>query len=115
MWEHFTTKPFLSEVRFIDHVETPWSSWMIVATPHLRSPEHATTLTSFLARLSKSIQAFDAPAARTSTSKEFIIGHFGYEPEDVQSWLDAVRYPQKGVEIVEKDTITKTLSYVHPR
>ena len=110
MWEHFTTKPFLSELRFIDHVLTPWSSWLIVAPPALTSnPERAATLKAFLANLSASIHSFDAPAARKTSSKEFILGHFGYDEADVEAWLKTVTYPTTGVEVVERATIEKTL------
>ncbi|KAI5476839.1 NMT1/THI5-like domain containing protein [Pseudohyphozyma bogoriensis] len=106
MWEHFTTKPYLNELRFIDHVLTPWSSWLIVT-----SPEHyaSSTVKAFLANLSASIHAFDAPAARESSSKEFIKGHFGYPEEDVVAWLEGVTYPKVGVEVVKKSTIEETL------
>ncbi|KAK4704234.1 hypothetical protein P7C70_g1983, partial [Phenoliferia sp. Uapishka_3] len=108
MWEHFTTKPYLSELRFIDHVLTPWSSWLIVAPPALIS-SRAVILKNFLKSLSASIKKFDAPEARKTSSKEFIIGHFGYPEEDVEAWLRGVTYPQDGVENVERSMIEKTL------
>jgi hypothetical protein len=108
MWEHFTSKPYLSETRFIGSVPTPWSSWMIVASPHLRT-SHSVALGSFLSNLSASISEFDNPLARSTTSKEFIIKTFGYEVEDVESWLDQVTYPLNGVRVVERSTIEKTL------
>lgn len=108
MWEHFTTKPFLSELRFIGHVPTPWASWMVVASPSLVS-SRAEQLKKFLADLSESIHAFDDAEARKSSSKEFIKGHFGYPEEDVQAWLDQVTYPKVGVDVVEKSTIQRTL------
>ena len=108
MWEHFTTKPFLNELRFIGHVPTPWASWMIVASPTLCS-SRAEQLKKFLADLSDSIHAFDNAEARSSTSKEFIKGHFGYPEEDVEAWLKQVEYPSTGVEVVERATIEKTL------
>lgn len=110
MWEHFTTKPFLSELRFIDHVLTPWSSWMIVASPALTSsPKRAEVLKTFLANLSSSIRAFDDAEARKTSSKEFVIGHFGYPEVDVEAWLESVRYPTVGVEVVKRGTIKETL------
>lgn len=109
MWEHFTTKPYLSELRFIDHVLTPWSSWLIVAPPAIAS---SPALKTFLANLSESIHSFDAADARKGSSKEFIIGHFGYPKEDVEAWLEGVTYPQTGVEVVERETIEKTLKWV---
>jgi hypothetical protein len=110
MWEHFTTKPYLSELRFIDHVLTPWSSWLIVAAPSLTSsPERSAVLRTFLSNLSTSIHKFDAADARATSSKDFIIGHFGYPEVDVKAWLEGVRYPTTGVEVVERETIEKTL------
>lgn len=108
MWEHFTSKPYLSETRFVGNVPTPWSSWMIVASPQLRVA-YSAVLKSFLSNLSASIEAFDTPLARSTSSKEFIIKTFGYRQEDVQSWFDQVTYPAHGVEAVEKNTIEKTL------
>ncbi|KAM0748336.1 periplasmic binding protein-like II [Meredithblackwellia eburnea MCA 4105] len=109
MWEHFTTKPYLSELRFIDHVPTPWSSWKIVAPPSLISGR-STELKKFLANLSGSIHAFDTKEAREGSSRSFIEGHFGYPEEDVRAWLDTVRYPETGVDVVKKETIEKTLN-----
>ena len=108
MWETFTSKPYFNEVRPIDHVLTPWSSWLIVATP--RTISASTPLKEFLAKLTKSIHAFDTPAARSTSSKEFVMGHFGYPEEDVESWLQTVTYPKVGVEVVEKATVLTTLN-----
>lgn len=111
MWEHFTTKPFIPEISFIDHVLTPWSSWLIVASATLlASPSHVTILNNFLTNLSESIKKFDAPDARKKDSKEFVVGHFGYEEKDVEAWLETVRYPLNGVREVKKDTIFETLT-----
>lgn len=108
MWETFTSKPYFDEVRLIDHVLTPWSSWLIVATPStIATPA---PLQAFLANLTKSIHAFDDPLARSTTSKEFIMDHFGYPEEDVESWLGTVTYPKGGVQVVEKATILTTLN-----
>lgn len=84
---------------------------MIVASPRTRTT-HQEALTAFLARFSQSIHAFDAPSARETTSKEFVINHFGYPQEDVESWLGTVTYPKTGVEVVERSTIEKTLKCV---
>jgi hypothetical protein len=102
------SKPFLNETRFIDHVLTPWSSWLIVASPTLISTRRS-ILTSFLSNLSASIAAFDAPSARLTTSKAFVINHFGYPEVDVQAWLGTVRYPLDGVDKVAKGLVVETL------
>ncbi|GAA5940137.1 hypothetical protein JCM3775_007274 [Rhodotorula graminis] len=112
MWEHFTTKPYLSEVRFIGSVPTPWHSWVLVAPPSTTSPTSPLlpVLQSFLSNLTTSIQAFNAPEARKTSSKEFIEGHFGYPTEDVEAWLAQVDYPHGDVVEVSKDMVEKTLS-----
>lgn len=111
MWEHFTTKPYLSELRFIGHVPTPWASWMIVASPSLVSAR-GEQLTQFLRDLTRSVHAFDDAQAREGVSKEFVMRQFGYPEEDVVAWLEGVRYPKEGLERVEKSTVEKTLRCV---
>lgn len=138
MWEHFTTKvrrlfscppsrsgrlelilprrsqPYLSEVRFIGSVPTPWHSWVLVAPPSTTSSTSPLlpVLQSFLSNLTTSIHAFNAPEARKSSSKAFIEGHFGYPAEDVEAWLAQVDYPHGDVVEVSKDMVEKTLSCV---
>lgn len=101
----------MNETRFIGHVPTPWSSWMLAASP-TTTTIHAAALKSFLARLTASVGAFDSAAARETTSKTFILKTFGYEVEDVESWLAAVTYPKSGIEQIERSTIEKTLTSV---
>ncbi|GAA5913456.1 hypothetical protein JCM6882_001965 [Rhodosporidiobolus microsporus] len=111
MWEWFTTKPYLNEVRFIGSVPTPWHSWVLVATPSTTAPSSPLLpiLDSFLTNLTASIQSFDAASARETSSKEFIKGHFGYPEEDVKAWLEQVSYPKGDVRGVEKAMVEKTL------
>lgn len=118
MWEHFTTKPFLSEVRFIDHVLTPWSSWLIVASPSLlSSSEKSAQLENFLAGLNERVVAFDKPEAREKESVEFVQEAFGYPEEDVRSWFESVRYPTatksgKGIKEVSGEMVLNCLRSV---
>lgn len=107
-------QPYLSEVRFIGSVPTPWHSWVLVAPPSTTSPPSPLlpVLQSFLANLTESIHAFNAPAAREGASKELIKGHFGYPEEDVKAWLAQVDYPHGDVVEVSKDMVEKTLSCV---
>ncbi|GAA5886388.1 hypothetical protein JCM5296_001891 [Sporobolomyces johnsonii] len=111
MWERFTTKPYLNEVRFIDYVPTPWHSWAIVASPATLSPSSPLlpTLESFLPALSASMHAFDSPAARASDSIEFIKAQFGYPEEDVRAWLDQVAYPKGEAHEISRDMVERTL------
>ncbi|BGP18416.1 hypothetical protein JCM10213_001663 [Rhodosporidiobolus nylandii] len=111
MWEWFTTKPYLNEVRFIGSVPTPWHSWVLVAPPRTTAPDSPLRpiLQHFLTNLTSSIQAFDAKDAREGSSKEFIKGHFGYPEEDVQAWLKQVSYPEGDVREVDRGMVEKTL------
>lgn len=107
-------QPYLSEVRFIGSVPTPWHSWVLVAPPSTTSFSSPLlpVLQSFLLNLTTSIQAFNTPEARKGSSKDFIAGHFGYPPEDVEAWLAQVDYPHGDVVEVSKDMVEKTLSCV---
>ncbi|GAA6003322.1 uncharacterized protein JCM10292_003853 [Rhodotorula paludigena] len=111
MWEWFTTKPYLSEVRFIGSVPTPWHSWALVAPPSTTSPSSPLlpVLSNFLTNLTASIHAFDAPAAREGDSKAFVQKQFGYPEDDVQAWLDQVDYPKGDVVEIDRVMVEKTL------
>ncbi|KAG0145749.1 hypothetical protein CROQUDRAFT_671553 [Cronartium quercuum f. sp. fusiforme G11] len=62
MWEWFTTKPYQDsgEVKFIGNVPTPWSSWVVVASPEEVNPDVLvpSRLTDFLKKLDQSIHQF---------------------------------------------------------
>ncbi|GAA6010613.1 hypothetical protein JCM10207_007765 [Rhodosporidiobolus poonsookiae] len=112
MWEWFTTKPYLDEVRFIGSVPTPWHSWAIVGSPSTLSSDSPLlpVLDNFLTNLTSSIQSFDNLSARETTSKEFIKGHFGYPEEDVKAWLEQVSYPKGDVREIDEAMVKETLS-----
>ncbi|SGY82267.1 BQ5605_C009g05556 [Microbotryum silenes-dioicae] len=110
MWEHFTTKPYLSELRFISHVPTPWASWIIVASSGvLSTPSQKNQLISFLKNLTLSVEDFDSETSRKGKSKQFVMNQFGYPEVDVVSWLEGVSYPKNGVQKVERKTMQLTL------
>lgn len=71
---------------------------------------------AFLSSLTSYVQAFDAADARQTTSKDFIVKHFGYPEQEVVEWLKTLEYPttNKGhsLEVVEKRTIELTLECV---
>lgn len=93
------------EVKFLDHVPTPWSSWKIVTAPHVEKQ----AISAFLARLTESVHEFDSQEARAGPSPEFLQKQFGYPEDDVKAWLETVRYPKGGLEVVEKSTVEMTL------
>ncbi|GAA5957954.1 hypothetical protein JCM3765_006214 [Sporobolomyces pararoseus] len=110
MWEKFTTRPYLDEVRFIGTVPTPWHSWAVVASPSTLAPSSPLlpVLESFLSNLTTSIRAFDSTEARSQDSVEFVKKTFGYPEDDVRAWFDQVSYPQGEVKEIEKAMVEKT-------
>ncbi len=98
MWEWYTTKPYVDsgEVRFIGSVPTPWPSWTIAASTNTALAEgdaRGAVLAEFLSRLQQSIHEFANPETRASgKAKQFIVNHHGYKEEDVESWLNTVRW-----------------------
>lgn len=127
MWEWYTTKPYADsgEVRFIGSVPTPWPSWTIAASANtaLKHPK----LDEFLSKLQESIRSFANPSTRSKGDvRDFIVNHHGYKVEDVESWLETVRWageetknpeglkvPKTGqntsTQSVSRDTIKETL------
>ncbi|GAA6006709.1 hypothetical protein JCM11491_003152 [Sporobolomyces phaffii] len=110
MWEKFTTRPYLDEVRFIGTVPTPWHSWAVVASAPTLAPSSplVPVLEAFLSNLTASIAAFDAPAARAADSVKFVEATFGYPEADVRAWFDQVSYPHGPVREIERAMVEKT-------
>lgn len=132
MWEWYTTKPYVDsgEVRFIGNVPTPWPSWTIAASSNTalnNRDEVSSVLPEFLSRLQTSIKEFANPTTRENgEAKKWIVNHHQYKEEDVESWLNTVRWageetpnpkelkvPATGqdtcTENVSKETIKQTL------
>jgi hypothetical protein len=121
MWEHFTTKPYTHpssspdhhQIRFIGSLPTPWPSWAIAASTSLLSqPDSHATLRTFLGSLEDKVRAFDSEEKRADESEEgdvrFVEREFGYEREDVKSWLGGTRWFGK-LEGMDKKMIRGTL------
>lgn len=109
MWEWYTTKPFLDEVRFIGSIPTPWPSWSIAAsTPTLGSAESRAAVRTFLQALEGSVRHFDSAEARADEDVAFIQQEFGYERADVEAWLNTVGY-ERELEGMDVDMVVRTL------
>ncbi|PWZ02595.1 hypothetical protein BCV70DRAFT_196836 [Testicularia cyperi] len=119
MWEWYTTKPYADsgEIRFIGNVPTPWPSWTIAASNTVTGS--SSVLPHFLEKLQDSIRQFANPENRASGScKSFILSHHDYDPKDVESWLETVRWagestPNPSSDVVPKvgqNTVTSTVS-----
>ncbi|KAK0559879.1 hypothetical protein OC844_004121 [Tilletia horrida] len=92
MWEWFTTWPYVKsgEVRFIGSVPTPWPSWTIAASADVASsPE----LKEFLTKLQGYMSSFATPErVADGSASTYIQSEFKYDKEDVETWLDSVRW-----------------------
>ncbi|CED82295.1 hypothetical protein [Phaffia rhodozyma] len=109
MWEHFTTKPYLSEVRFIGSVPTPWPSWAIAASaPTLASAVSKSQVREILHRLEAKVNEFDSETSRKKKSGDLVEKEFGYPRTDVEAWLQTVSYFSK-LEGMDKSMILTTL------
>ncbi|EST10038.1 hypothetical protein PSEUBRA_000441 [Kalmanozyma brasiliensis GHG001] len=123
MWEWYTTKPYVDsgEVRFIGSVPTPWPSWTIAASTNTlaQESEEGKVLGEFLTRLQEEIRKFANPQTRKDgTAKKWIVDHHQYKEEDVESWLETVRWVGEetenptGVKVPSsgQNTTTQTIS-----
>lgn len=113
MWEWFTTKPYRDsgEVRFIGNQPTPWSSWMIAASPQSVAPELLAPekLRLFLDKLDESIHKFGTELGiRSMEDVKYIEEKFHQKEEDVKEWMKGVSYPKKTHEISQK-TLEETV------
>ncbi|KAL7417100.1 hypothetical protein BDY24DRAFT_376684 [Mrakia frigida] len=111
MWEWYTTKPYLNEVRFIGSVPTPWPSWAIAASTSFlsSSPDAKATLRTFLSSLEAKVVEFDSPEKREKDDVDFVMKEFGYPEEDVKAWLGTVGYFSK-LEGMDEEMVRKTLA-----
>ena len=116
MWEWYTTKPFLNEVRFIGSVPTPWPSWAIAASTSFlsSSPDSKATLRTFLSSLEAKVRDFDSPEKREKDDVDYVMNEFGYPEEDVKAWLSTVGYFHT-LEGMDEEMVKSTLRYVRDK
>ncbi|KAI9891257.1 MAG: hypothetical protein M1814_002947 [Vezdaea aestivalis] len=117
MWEHYTTSSSWVEgaerrVKRIGEIETPWPSWLVVASSLETSPvgpsvEGEKAVKEVLAVLQKGVDHFREPGNREEVI--LMILDLKYSREDAEAWLEQTKYvPQ--VEVIQPDTIKKTLA-----
>ncbi|MBW0468096.1 hypothetical protein O181_007811 [Austropuccinia psidii MF-1] len=113
MWEWFTTKPYQDsgEVKFIGNVPTPWSSWMIAASPQEVAPEllSPANLKTFLEKLDQAVHRFGHELGiRSDDNVKYVQEKFEQKEEDVKEWMKGVSYP-KTVHEISRKTIEETV------
>jgi hypothetical protein len=112
LWEWFTTKPFVDsgEVRFIGSVysmskrkmipltSAPWPCWSIAAA----ASADAAQVKSFLSDLQPYVRQFNSAEAREQDDVDFVVNYFGHRREDVEEWLQTVKWEENLGEVEEK-------------
>ena len=102
LWEYFTSKRYYDngEIKEIGKIDSPWSSWKIVAT---NSSDKR--LESLFEKLDQGVQYFlDHPDEAVA----YISTELDYSEEDAREWLKTVRFAEN-VKGVRKETVEKTI------
>ncbi|KAF9776635.1 hypothetical protein IL306_005181 [Fusarium sp. DS 682] len=108
MWEHFTSKKFYDsgEIRRVDEIYTPWSSWKIVASTKLTQNGLDARVKDLFGKLDQGIQHFNE---NQEESVAYISGSLGYTEPDAREWLKTVRFPTN-TEGVKSEVVQNTVS-----
>ncbi|KAH0545268.1 hypothetical protein FGG08_000567 [Glutinoglossum americanum] len=104
MWEHFTSKRYYDNgsIKRVGEIYTPWSSWKIVALPHLIGDSR---LEKMFESIDKGIEHFEG---HREEAVEYISTRLDYSKEDATEWLGTVRFA-KGVRGVDGQVVEKTI------
>lgn len=110
LWEHFTAKKHhdARRLRRLGHVDSPWSSWKIVASTRL-APRHG-RLDDRLGRL---FDALDRGVRHFHEHPDEAVAHMtaalGYAEADAREWLQAVRFAPR-TEGVRPDVVAQCVA-----
>lgn len=95
MWERFTTKKYYDsgEIKNIGHIDTPWPSWLVTASPKVASD----TVSRVLSAINKGVEHY---RANFDESMEVIYTTLDYSQADAEEWSKTVRFADdvKGVD-----------------
>ncbi len=122
MWEHFTSKKYYTshEIKKVGEIYTPWSSWKIVASNSLLSPNLSSEtnddgegggevdkrLDDVFEKIDKGIEYF---RQNKEESVRFISEELDYTEEDAREWLGTVVFEDRGVRGVEEGVVSETI------
>jgi len=82
----------------------PWPCWSIAAA----TSADASKVKSFLSELQPYVRRFDSAGAREKDDVDFVVNYFGHQREDVEEWLQTVKWEENLAEVegkVIKDTL----------
>lgn len=95
MWERFTTKKYYDsgEIKNIGHIDTPWPSWLITASPKLSTDR----VSRVLAAINKGVEHY---RGNFDESMKVIYTTLDYSQADAEEWSKTVRFADnvKGVD-----------------
>lgn len=102
LWEYYTSKRYYDngEIKQIDSIFTPWSSWKIVS----RDPAERTG--RLLDKINKGIEYFHS---HPDEAVEYISTELDYSVADAKAWLETVRFA-RDVRGVDHTVVDKTIS-----
>ena len=82
----------------------PWPCWSIAAAKSADAPR----VKSFLSELQPYVRRFNSAEAREKDDVDFVVNYFGHQREDVEEWLQTVKWEENLAE-VEGKAIRNTL------
>ncbi|PNP42034.1 hypothetical protein TGAMA5MH_06213 [Trichoderma gamsii] len=108
MWEHFTSKKYYDsgEIRRVDEIYTPWSSWKIVASTKLTQGGLDARVKDLFQKLDQGVAHFNK---NPDEAVEYISTNLDYSAEDAREWLKTVTFPAK-TEGVKPEVVTSCVS-----
>jgi len=106
MWEHFTTKPLVTNgiFRRLGDCPTPWPCFVIAATDTFLK-EHKGILQHILTVINKYTQEFKAIPSIDRT----LANRYEQQLEDIRNWLSITRWSQENVSKQIIDNVNTTL------
>lgn len=106
MWEYFTSKKYYDngEIKKIGEINTPWSSWKIVASTNILKSSRA-RLDELFTKLDEGMRYYEE---NPDEAVQYISTSLDYSEEDARSWMKTVKFPahSKGVDL---NVVTKTI------
>ncbi|KAL8727572.1 MAG: hypothetical protein Q9166_005978 [cf. Caloplaca sp. 2 TL-2023] len=111
MWEYFTSKRYYSSeslhpIKKVGEIDTPWSSWKIVARKPLIGKSE---MEEFLEKVNLGIKYFEE---HNEEAVKYISTELDYQEEDAREWMKTVKFA-KDVRGVKRSTVDKTVEILH--
>jgi hypothetical protein len=95
---------YVQKENAIPLISAPWPCWSIAAAASADAPQ----IKSFLSELQPYVRHFNSAEAREKDDVDFVVNYFGHRREDVEEWLQTVKWEENLAEVEEqviKDTL----------